>query len=59
MGLLCIWGVVMFCGPEIIGLLCDWSAVYGLASGEGGSVLIGFDMLSIMPVSATLSFNNI
>ena len=31
----------MFCGPEIIGLLCDWSAVYGLASGEGGSVLIG------------------
>ena len=41
MGLLCIWGVVMFCGPEIIGLLCDWSAVYGLASGEGGSVLIG------------------
>ena len=39
--LLCVWGCVMFCGPEIIGILCDCSAMYGLASGEGGSVLIG------------------
>ena len=40
-GLLCIWGVVMFCGLEIKELLCDWCAVYGLSSGEGGLVLIG------------------
>ena len=36
-GLLCIWGVVMFCGLEIIELSCDWCAVYGLASSEDGS----------------------
>ena len=36
-------GPEMFCGPEMVGLLCDWdvACVYGLESGEGGSVLMG------------------
>ena len=36
-------GPELFCGPEIIELLCDWGGmcVYGLESGQGGSVLMG------------------
>ena len=44
-------GPEMYCGPEIIELLCDSdvACVYGLESGEGGSVLMGLMCCLLCP----------